>query len=270
MTTQPLIGVTVPRNYSYLTWHLAAKAIENAGGKLVRLSVGKPVPMGLLSGFLFGAVEKFSIKRYNNKLHFALRLDAMRDMLDREIMLAAEEFNLPVFGMGRGMDVVNDYYNGSSKIDREIILDDGLYAHALMQPIRIQLNNKSRNALNFNRESLAKGYHTPQGLFLENMGDGLSILARDIKKNTVAIEDPKRSFLVASRWFPHLAKSKNRELHAPIFKAFIDKAKEVGVPDSEKLDYMRKNSPEKLPRGLRPLPNARIVTKDIEEETEFK
>jgi putative glutamine amidotransferase len=128
--------------------------------------------------------------------------DDERDCVEIEQIHVALERNLPIFGICRGLQLLNVYYGGTliqhiagtAKHDPEKEDHSGA-AHE----VRFEPGSRLAEIARADRWQVNSRHHQA----VEKAGDGLRISARDTEDGTVeGLERPDKRFVIAVQWHP--------------------------------------------------------------------
>ena len=129
--------------------------------------------------------------------------DKERDHTEKELIKFGIERELPIFGVCRGMQVLNNFFKGKIKLslddshvgnDHEVIISNYKISNILKQD-KILVNSYHRNIIN-----------------LEDIGESLISFAINQKDNTVEGFFHKKLSIMGVMWHPERDMNKNSEL----------------------------------------------------------
>ena len=129
--------------------------------------------------------------------------DKERDHTEKELIKFGIERELPIFGVCRGMQVLNNFFKGKIKVsvddshmgnDHEVIISNDKISDILKQD-KIVVNSYHRNVIN-----------------LEDIGESLISFAINQKDNTVEGFLHKKLPIMGVMWHPERDMDKNTEL----------------------------------------------------------
>lgn len=129
--------------------------------------------------------------------------DKERDHTEKELIKFGIERELPIFGVCRGMQVLNNFFKGKIKVsvddshvgnDHEVIISNDKISDILKQD-KIVVNSYHRNIIN-----------------LEDIGESLISFAINQKDNTVEGFLHKKLPIMGVMWHPERNMDKNTEL----------------------------------------------------------
>ena len=129
--------------------------------------------------------------------------DKERDHTEKELIKFGIERELPIFGVCRGMQVLNNFFKGKIKVsvddshignDHEVIISNDKISDFLKQD-KIVVNSYHRNIIN-----------------LEDIGESLISFAINQKDNTVEGFLHKKLPIMGVMWHPERDMDKNTEL----------------------------------------------------------
>ena len=153
------------------------------------------------------------------------RIDPLRDKLELKLTHKALQSNLAVFGICKGMQIMNIVYQGKVTQD---LGDDGI-KHSQNAPKwypthYIELINKRDNPLlriTDNSYLRVNSFHH-QGIKKKDLGERLCIAALSSDQVIEALYDPEQEFFVGVQWHPERMKEESQH---KLFKLFVESAR---------------------------------------------
>lgn len=202
---RPRIGVTTSERGGWLMWYFNWFAIWRSGGRSVRVTAARPVPIEDLDGLVIGGGDDISLSLYFDKaagpeLEPEVRIDLERDHLERDLVIAAIARELPVLGICRGAQMINVARGGTLHQD---IYDTYEGAPRLRTPLprkRVHIEPGSRlHEILGATERLVNALHHQS---VNRTGRDLKIVAHDTHGIVQAIEATGPTFMVGVQWHP--------------------------------------------------------------------
>lgn len=223
LSYQPLIGITpqyeLARERAWIRSSYTG-AVIRAGGIPVILDQypTKETMEALLprlDGILFTGGVDINPKLYGEEIDPKCgEVADARDAFEQTLMEVVEQYDIPVFGICRGIQSLNVLCGGSlhqhrdnhqgTRHDVEIV--KGTRLHAILGKTKI-------NANSFHHQCV------------KALAPGLAVTAHAEDGTVEAIERPGARFFVGVQWHPELL-SANEEDHHALFLAFVEAARE--------------------------------------------
>lgn len=209
-----------------------ADMVTASGGKVrwVDASLGDQFNYAYLddaSGIVFTGGEDVDPSLYGEEvLTDTLQLNAVRDNTELQAMAMAEERELPLLGVCRGMQLLNVYRGGTLIQDIPSALPDALtHRDPLEQSfvyhdIAIDPSSHLSDWIDFAGSVEVNSWHHQA---VDALGEGLVASAQASDGIVEAIEDPDLPFFIGVEFHPErLAQS--HEVSLPLFRALVDAA----------------------------------------------
>lgn len=229
----PIIGITFTRrgirsNENYL------RAIEEHGGIHRQLYPGvSEEAYADLNGLLLTGGPDIDPSYYGEEAHETTDIDSDRDKLELPLFKRAMEENLPVFGICRGIQIMNVAIGSSLYQDIPSQFTDHLThkiivnANDTWHNITIQ-EGSLLNEITGNRVVEVNSRHHQA---VKVIGDGFTVTAQSEDGIIEAIEDRSKKFMLGVQYHPErMFKEKGswelKEHAASLFAAFIEAASE--------------------------------------------
>lgn len=229
----PIIGITFTRrgirsNENYL------RAIEEHGGIHRQLYPGvSEEAYADLNGLLLTGGPDIDPSYYGEEAHETTDIDSDRDKLELPLFKRAMEENLPVFGICRGIQIMNVAIGSSLYQDIPSQFADHLThkiivnANDTWHNITIQ-EGSLLNEITGNRVVEVNSRHHQA---VKVIGDGFTVTAQSEDGIIEAIEDRSKKFMLGVQYHPErMFKEKGswelKEHAASLFAAFIEAASE--------------------------------------------
>lgn len=240
---KPIIGIVECykfENYKY--------AIEKHGGKVKQLLIGSEDSISEIDGLLLPGGGDIDPENYSEDEHPMTQfVNKYRDEFEISLFNEAIEKDVPVFGICRGIQLVNVALGGSLYQDIE-----DCYPHPVCKhdgkpkddwhDITIEQDSKLMEIVDERTDKVNSAHHqaikriadhpvnSAHNHAISDIGDGLIVTARTKDDIIEAMEYPAKSFVIAVQYHPErmwrnpAAPLVNREflIHATkLFKAFI-------------------------------------------------
>jgi len=248
--TRPLIGLTartrpvrsgekerlneaVPRGY--------VEGVEGASGLAVVLPnsgdpSSAPAYLERIDGLLLTGGDDVHPRFFAEAPHPRLDIvDERRDLFEIALLLAARERRMPVFGVCRGIQVMNVALGGDlyqdlpSQADSKVghsqrTLDEGPWHD-------IEVRRGTRLAEILGEASTAVNSYHHQAC--RRVADGLSVTATAPDGVVEALEDPGQPFFLGVQWHPEVLEGGAAASSARLFAAFVAAAREFRAAASK-------------------------------------
>lgn len=229
----PIIGITfthpdIPSNKNYI------RAVEEHGGIHRQLYPGvSEADYADLNGLLLTGGPDIAPSYYGEEAHETTDIRADRDKLELPLFKRAMEENLPVFGICRGIQIMNVAIGSSLYQDIPSQFTDPLThkiivnANDAWHNITIQ-QGSLLNEITGNRVVEVNSRHHQA---VKVIGDGFTVTAQSEDGIIEAIEDRSKKFMLGvqyhpERMFKDQGSSELQEHAAGLFEAFIAAASE--------------------------------------------
>jgi putative glutamine amidotransferase len=220
---RPLIGITpqyeIERERAWIRSSYTG-AVIRAGGIPVILDQyeDQAVMEALLprlDGILFTGGVDLNPKLYGEEVDPKCgEIADVRDAFEQKLMEVVEQYDIPVFGICRGIQSMNvlcggslhQHRDGHQSVRHDVDITEGTRLHAIIGKTKI-------NANSFHHQCV------------KAIAPGLIVTAHAEDGTVEAIERPGERFFVGVQWHPELL-SANEEDHHALFCAFIGAARE--------------------------------------------
>ena len=226
----PIIGITFSSNIVSGTSKNYIHAIEEFGGTVRKLYPGVPdSKFADIDGLLLTGGPDIDPKYYGEEGHETTDINPDRDELELPLCKRAMEENLPVFGICRGIQIMNVAMGSSLYKDIPSQFTDHL-THKILAN-----SNDSWHDIQIQRSSLLNQItgetiaevNSRHHQSLKVIGEGFTVTAQSKDGIIEAIEDTSKRFMLGVQYHPErMFKEPDslelQEHSAKLFTAFID------------------------------------------------
>jgi putative glutamine amidotransferase len=259
--SRPVIGVTGPDRGGLAAWWFTALAVRRAGGRPRRIRPKAAVRIERLEGLIIGGGADVSPRLYGQHhserptrmtdrsasgwrrllgivlfpLVFLLRRllttkhsgpDPARDALEQALIEQALDRRLPVFGICRGMQLINVAAGGSLKQDLEGYYEEYPAIRSVLPRKRIQVRENTRiGALIGTGETWVNALHSQA---IDDLAGDLQVAAVEDNGIIQAIEHAGDDWLLGVQWHPEYLPQRRRQ--QALFAALVDAARRGAHP----------------------------------------
>lgn len=242
--TKPFIGVSgnilrdnggayVDLLRSYVN-HDYPRSIEEAGGIPIiipftkNLDVARETVAKLDALLLSGGHDVSPLNYGEEPLQGLGDVFPERDQFDFALLKAAEEKQIPIFCICRGIQILNVYRGGTLyqdlKYDENCTIKHSQNQTPSLGTHTVDIEFESKLASAIGRSTWITNSHHHQTC--RNIGESLVVTGRAKDGTVEALEDTNRPWFVATQFHPEMMHVK--DVHAKtLFKAFVDATKEV-------------------------------------------
>jgi putative glutamine amidotransferase len=200
LADRPRIGITTSRGRGRLLWWFLRLAVARAGGRAVRLVVGREPDLDRLDGVIVGGGDDISATIYGGELDPAVRVDPERDALEHQVLRHAFAQALPVLGICRGAQMINVFLGGSLHTDIHAVYEQAPRQRTVLPRKTVHVTPDSR--LGSILECLHCRVNALHHQSVDVVGRELRVVARDEHDMIQAIEDPAQRFVIGVQWHP--------------------------------------------------------------------
>ncbi len=206
---KPLIGITGPRERGHAAWIFSRNMLRMAGARVRRLRPGQAFDIARLDGLVLGGGSDLDpvLWQGGDGADAADALDgdpppagSERDRFELDLLARSRERELPILGICRGAQLLNVAAGGTLFEDilerrpphwRKRIFNSTL-------GVNVRPDSRLAGALNTSRVFVNNLHHQA----VDQVGDGLRIVARDDHGIVQAIEGVDEVFTVGVQWHP--------------------------------------------------------------------
>ena len=222
----PIIGITFSFKITRGTSNNYIRAIKEFGGEPRVLYPGVPdSEFTDINGLLLTGGPDIDPVHYNETEHETADVNRDRDKLELRVFERAMKKDIPVFGVCRGIQVMNVVIGGSLYQDIPSQFTDHL-THKRMEdteddwhPIKIQPESLLNQITKEDTAEVNSRHHQA----LKVIGDGFVVTAQSEDGIIEAIEDKSKKFMLGVQYHPErmFKTTESREHRCKLFKAFI-------------------------------------------------
>jgi putative glutamine amidotransferase len=205
------------------------QAIQEAGGIAVVMPAHGFVDdahalLDRVDGLLFSGGPDLDPSTYGRRAHPELgpNVEKTADEYELAMHKAARERDLPVLGICRGLQSLNVARRGTlhQHLPDRTELDHrpDRPPHAAAHVVTVEAGSSLHRVTGHRRLNVNSVHHQA----IDDLGEGLEIIARAPDGTIEAIQDPNARFCLAVQW--HAEMLTHREEHAPVIQALIEAA----------------------------------------------
>ena len=167
------------------------QAVRGAGLEAEPISPAHARALQGLGGLVLTGGGDVDPSLYGEEPSLSKHVFRERDELERELLAEAERQDLPVFGICRGLQILNVARGGS--------LHQHIEGHRDVEhTVRIESGSRVEACAGAEEYTVNSSHHQA----IHRLGSGLVVTARAADGVIEAVEDPARRFLVAVQWHP--------------------------------------------------------------------
>ena len=222
---RPRIGYTTKNHHvDFLRWMIAF-SIFLTGGRPVRLYPASPKFETHLDGLVVGGGTDVYPPIYKVDPKENYDYDHARDEMEIKWLEVAQQRDIPILGICRGVQIINVQRGGTLHMDVSKAYEAAQYPSGFWACVffRKVMNIKAGSLLApvFQRERIeVNSMHTQA---IDDLGQGLEVVAYEDNGVVQAVEDPSQKFLLGVQFHPEamIYKKPFRD----IFRMFVDAAR---------------------------------------------
>jgi putative glutamine amidotransferase len=233
---RPLIGITPGYDYDAGRLYINngyVRGVMEAGGLPMIMPVTEDMAIlrdiiHLFDGFLISGGPDMDAGYYSEEnMPFNGEISPYRDLIETEIIKRAAERNKPVFGICRGIQVINVALGGSLYQDIEAeangkeVLKHSQKAPKWYPTHDIFIERNSKVWQSFGKDCVRVNSFHHQAV--KNLAAGLQVTSRSADGIIESIEHGEHIFLVGVQWHPELMWQRDRSF-LKLFELFIKAA----------------------------------------------
>ena len=205
------------------------EAVATAGGRSVIVPTGPDTDveatLAEIDGLILSGGADVDPGKYGEiALNATVQPDRGRDAKEFDILAAAEDADLPIFGICRGLQVLNVARGGTLIQDLPSQRPQGL-RHRLVEPplspdhvVAIEPESRLRRIVAADALPANSRHHQA----IARVGRRLRVAARTTDGLVEAVEGPSRRFVLAVQWHPE--DLVDRPAHLALFEALVEAA----------------------------------------------
>ena len=228
----PKIGIPAVDETSAHNFRNYEKAIEEHGGEVCFLIHGEQSTAEFIAdidALLLPGGGDIHPDNFNQKWHPKLKyVDEARDELELSLFKEAIGKETPIFGICRGIQVMNVGMGGSlfqdieSEYPQEALTHPKENGEDSQHQIEIKPKSKLGKIIGDKIDVVNSAHHQA----LDNIGEGFVVTARSEDGIVEAVEDPSKRFVVGVQYHPErmFETDDSREHRRKLFAAFIKAA----------------------------------------------
>lgn len=232
---RPNIGIPIVNEYVKKNFENYKQAIEEHGGKvcfLVRSKKSIAEFVDGIDGLLLPGGGDIHPDNFNQEWHPKIKnVNEDRDVLELSIFKEANDRDIPVFGICRGIQIMSVAMGGNLYQDIETTYPKKALTHPAINEedskhtIEIVPDSKLGSIIGENVVEVNSAHH--QAVDNNDIGDGFVKTAHSSDGIVEAIENPSKQFVVGVQYHPERMKSSPefREHRSRLFEAFIQATK---------------------------------------------
>ena len=224
--TKPSVGITVSGNGLSINNLWLWMGVWLGGARPVALSAELPEPDRVPDALLLTGGTDIFPDRYGAVPKDGYRYDQARDELETAWIERADQADIPLMAICRGLQLLNVARGGTLHVDVRTIAQRRNYPGAGIWP-SLTFRKKAKVKPDTRLESIVRttdltinALHTQAA---DAVGDGLQVTARDGDNVVQALEDKSRSFCLAVQFHPELLLY--RKAHRSLFSALGEAAR---------------------------------------------
>lgn len=224
---RPIIGITCKRRTGSSRPTNYIRAVEAYNGTPVLLSPDGPaVELTKMDGLLLTGGGDIHPDYFNQAWHpKLLYVDERRDNLEIPICQEALEADMPIFGICRGIQIMNVATGGSlyqdikTEYPKDALTHKKVKSEDSQHEIEIVPGSQLSDIVAAHQAVVNSAHHQA----LDEIGEGFVVTARSNDDIIEAIEDPSKRFAIGVQYHPErmLATAEFLEHRRKLFEAFI-------------------------------------------------
>lgn len=202
---KPIIGIIECYRFEYYQY-----AIEKHGGEVKQLNIGDDLSNINIDGLLLPGGGDIDPRRYNasryhvNGISKIRGVSRSRDTSELQLCLKALENDIPLFGICRGMQILNVATGGSlyqdihTQLNNCLLHKDEQSDYDAWHNIKIQPSSLLNQITNNYFAEVNSAHHQS----VKTIGQGLIVTAQSEDGIIEAMEYPAKSFVIAVQYHP--------------------------------------------------------------------
>lgn len=222
MQTRPVIAIATSLKKNSIARFFDRFAISSQGSLVIELTPASPQITEPIDGLLVTGGHDMQSLLYGEDSTFESEYDPDRDEMEKELILRSLDREIPVFGICRGMQMINVVLGG--KLYQDIYSS---FPHLKRKrspfPLKqafIESGSKLYQAIQTKQTSINALHHQA----VKKLGENLKPCAKDRFGLIQGIEHKEADFVLGVQWHPEYLFY--RKTHRNLLKAFVQKCYE--------------------------------------------
>lgn len=200
MAGRPRVGVTGNDRRWAPAWWCTRLALFLAGATAERITV-RHLPSGEpLDALIIGGGSDVGPEHYGGEIDARVKLDPDRDKLEMEWIRRALDERIPLLGICRGAQLINVVLGGNLHQDIRPLRKRTYNRPGLLPTKQVRVDARSQLAKICGKTALRVNSLHHQAVSC--VGQGLSVVARDLDDITQAIESSSGQSILGVQWHP--------------------------------------------------------------------
>ena len=225
---KPKIGIPAVDKSAINNFGNYKNAVEAHGGEVCFLGKNERI-FGEIDGLLLPGGGDIHPDYFNQEWHPNIKyVNEKRDDLELSIFEEADRKDIPIFGICRGIQIMNVAMGGDLYQDIKTVYPKEALTHPAVNrkdskhTIEIASNSILFSLVGENVVEVNSAHHQA----LDVIGDGFVVTARSSDGIVEAIENPSRRFMIGVQYHPErmLSSPDFKEHRRKLFEAFIKEA----------------------------------------------
>lgn len=221
MSGRPVIGVTGPEKRFPQAWWATRLAIYLCGGRAVYLTPGRGDYHQLLNAVIIGGGDDIDPQLYGSHDSGLATIDRDRDAFEVDMIEHALQTSLPVFGICRGMQLLNVVLGGSLFGDIRGLrrATSNRRTPLPTKQARVEADSELARIVQATRLQINSLHHQA----IDDLGEHMKPVAWDQDDFIQAIEYQGDHFMMGVQWHPEYLFYLPRQLR--VFRRLLAEAK---------------------------------------------
>ncbi|MGZ8239580.1 MAG: gamma-glutamyl-gamma-aminobutyrate hydrolase family protein [Methylobacter sp.] len=220
---RPLIGVTGPSKGGDRAWYFTRYAIIWAGGLPLRLTPRNFHLHEGLDGIVIGGGDDVYPALYESEVLPKTRYDKERDMFELLYIEKALKKDIPILAICRGEQLLNTYLGGTlhQNLRKLRRYTRNRWTVLPVKTLLVESDSRLEELLGTSRCKI-NSLHSQA---IDQLGEGLRVVGRDLDNIVQAVEDPSRLFLMGVQWHPEYLLYMSRQRN--LFHGLVQSARQA-------------------------------------------
>lgn len=204
MAERPIIGVTGPDTRYPIAWWATSLSLKMLGASPVRLTPKHSAAVKKFDGIIIGGGDDIDPQLYGEDESEKAKIDPARDAYEVEMIKQAIEQKVPLFGICRGMQLINVVLGGSLYADIRPVrkLTSNRRTPFPLKTALIQPGSRIGRIIDVhayeNRIRINSLHHQA----IDRVGRELEVAGRDLDQLVQAVESTADQFIIGVQWHP--------------------------------------------------------------------